>query len=105
MPLPQLSREDLNLPLVMAGTDGIEWPPSGAMQRRLRVPFVSDAYGFIYFAAPATGSSVTLKAFLRAKIGHMVPADEMFQDGKLICPSKHGTYRDMLDNGLITERQ
>ena len=66
------------------------------------MPYVSHEYRFIFFAAPATGSTAVIKGFSDRGIGEYYPLEDLVVDGKRVAPRKHATPNQMLESGLMT---
>jgi len=63
--------------------------------------YISDENEFLFFAAPATGSTAVIEALSKAGIGHYLPSENLVKDGRLLVPRKHSTMRELEDHGLL----
>lgn len=66
------------------------------------MPYVSEKHKFVYMASPATGSSATLAAFDKWKMGKLYPEDPVKDDtGRVVYSAKHGDYENFVKLGLM----
>jgi hypothetical protein len=66
--------------------------------------YASDEYEFLFFAAPATGSTAVISAFEDAGIGRYLPEESIERDGRLVVDRKHCTLADLEEHGLVDDR-
>lgn len=66
--------------------------------------YISHEYGFIFFAAPATGSTAVLEALERAGIGEYLPQERVVRDGEMIVRRKHSTLAELETAALLDEK-
>lgn len=63
--------------------------------------YVSHEHRFIFFAAPATGSSAIIKALEMANIGEYWPKEHLVKGGKRVTPKKHSTLAQLEAGDLL----
>ena len=69
---------------------------------------ICDDLKFIYFLSPGTGSSSLLSFFINNFNARTIPYPDvnLFDDGgKLMVSEKHSTYSQLLNHGLLDEKQ
>jgi hypothetical protein len=65
--------------------------------------YLVDEFGFIFFSAPATGSTAFIRAFQERSLGRFYPENDLVEGDRRLVPRKHSTVVQMLDNGLLCD--
>ncbi|WP_412507130.1 hypothetical protein [Roseovarius sp. SYSU LYC5161] len=66
------------------------------------MPFLSREHEFLFYSAPATGSTAIIDALFSGIGGEYYPETDIVSGNTRITPRKHATPQQMRDGGLMT---
>jgi len=67
------------------------------------MPYISHEYQFLFYSAPATGSTAVIDAFQKREIGEYYPLNNIIENDKRVVPRKHATPQQMEEYDLLSD--
>lgn len=66
-----------------------------------------EQYGVLFLAVPRTASTALIEHVFAGRLGgRQIPAEDICaSDGRVLCPAKHSTLRELIEHGVIAPNQ